>query len=73
MKVLNEKETDLIKLAVLEGISELGSKLSMDFKIKPTDLTVHQSHRLSQLEDLLYTLFCEVVEENGVLQSEYDQ
>ncbi len=73
MKVLTEKETELIKLAILEGISEIGCNLSIDFKIKPTDLTVHQSYRLSQIEELLYTLFCEVVEENGVLQSEYEQ
>ena len=72
MRVLTDKETDLIKLAILEGIGELGSNLFIDFKIKPTDLTVHQNYRLSQIEELLYTLFCEVVEENGVLQSEYD-
>lgn len=73
MKVLNEEETTLIKLATQEGLVEIQNKLRIDFKVKPADLTVHQSHRLSQLEELLYTLFCEVVEENGVLQSEYDQ
>ena len=73
MKVLNEEETALIKLATQEGVVEIQNKLRIDFKVKPADLTVHQSHRLSQLEELLYTLFCEVVEENGALQSEYDQ
>jgi len=73
MKVLNEEETALIKLATQEGIVEIQNRLRVDFKVKPADLTVYQSHRLSQLEELLYTLFCEVVEENGVLQSEYDQ
>lgn len=73
MKVLNEEETALIKLATQEGVVEIQNRLRIDFKVKPADLTIHQSHRLSQLEDLLYTLFCEVVEENGVLQSEYDQ
>jgi hypothetical protein len=73
MKVLNEEETALIKLATQEGVVEIQNRLRVDFKVKPADLTVHQSHRLSQLEELLYTLFCEVVEESGVLQSEYDQ
>jgi len=73
MKVLNEEETALIKLATQEGVVEIQNRLRVDFKVKPADLTVHQGHRLSQLEELLYTLFCEVVEENGVLQSEYDQ
>ena len=72
MRVLTDKEQTLIKLGVLEGITVLQSHLRIDFKVKDSDLTVHQKHRLSQLEDLLYTLFCEVVEENGVLQSEYD-
>ena len=73
MRILNEEEVTLIKLATQEGIVEIQNKLRIDFKVKPADLTVHQSHRLSQIEDLLYTLFCEVVEERGVLQSEYEQ
>lgn len=72
MRILKEKETELIKLAVQEGIVEIQNALRVDFKVKPAHLTIHQSYRLSQLEDLLYTLFCEVVEENGILQSEYD-
>jgi len=73
MRILNEEETTLIKLATQEGIIEIQNRLRIDFKVKPADLTVHQSHRLSQIEDLLYTLFCEVVEDHGVLQSEYEQ
>jgi hypothetical protein len=72
MKVLNEKELDLVRLAVLEGIEETQDKLRIDFRIRESDLTVHQTIRLEQITDLLYTLFCEVVEENGVLQSKYD-
>ena len=73
MRVLNEKETELIKLAVQEGIVETQNKLHIDFKVRYSDLTVHQQGRLDTIEDLLYTLFCEVVEENGFLQSEYEQ
>jgi hypothetical protein len=72
MRILSDKETDLITMAVIEGLIETQNKLWIDFKVNPNDLTVHQKHRLDQLEGLLYTLFCEVVEENGVLQSEYD-
>ena len=72
MRILSDKETDLITMAILEGIMETQSKLWMDFKISNDSLTVHQKHRLEQIEDLLYTLFCEVVEEDGILQSEYD-
>ena len=73
MRVLNQKELDLIRLAVQEGIIETEDKLRIDFKVRHSDLTVHQVHRLNQIRDLLYTLFCEVVEENGFLQSEYDR
>ena len=72
MRVLSDKEQTLIRLGVLEGITVLQSHLRIDFKVKDSDLTVHQKHRLSQLEEMLYTLFCEVVEENGILQSKYD-
>jgi len=73
MRVLKEKETELIKLATQEGIDTLMSRLHVDFKVKCSDLTVHQQLRLDRLEELLYTLFCEVVEENGVLQYRYDR
>jgi hypothetical protein len=73
MKTLNQKELDLVRLAVLEGILETQNKLRIDFKIRESDLTVHQVIRLEQITDLLYTLFCQVVEERGVLQSEYEQ
>ena len=72
MRILSNKETDLITMAVIEGLIETQNKLWIDFKVNPNNLTVHQKYRLDQLEALLYTLFCEVVEENGVLQSEYD-
>jgi hypothetical protein len=73
MKILNQKELDLVRLAVLEGITETQNKLWIDFKVGNDSLTVHQQHRLWQITDLLYTLFCEVVEQDGVLQSEYDR
>ena len=73
MKILNQKELDLVRLAVLEGIEKTQDNLRVDFKIRESDLTIHQAHRLNQITDLLYTLFCEVVEERGLLQSEYDR
>ena len=73
MKVLNQKELDLVRLGVLEGIEKIQDNLRVDFKIRESDLTVHQTIRLEQITDLLYTLFCEVVEERGLLQSEYDK
>jgi hypothetical protein len=73
MRILTEKETDLIALAVFEGTLTTERNLNMDFGIERSLFTVHQQYRLQQIESLLYTLFCEVVEENGVLQSEYDQ
>jgi len=72
MKILNQKELDLVRLAALEGIEKTQDNLRIDFKIRESDLTVHQAHRLNQITDLLYTLYCEVVEENGFLQSKYD-
>jgi hypothetical protein len=73
MKILNQKELDLVRLAVLEGTIKIENSLNMDFGLENNYLTVHQWHRLEQIHDLLYTLFCEVVEENCVLQSEYDR
>jgi hypothetical protein len=72
MRILSDEELTLVKLSVLEGIITIQNQLQVDFKVSHTHLTVHQQHRLDQIEELLYTLFCEVVEENGVLQSEYD-
>jgi len=73
MRVLSDKELDLIKLAVFEGTLTIEENLNTDFRIERSLLTVHQLYRLQQIESLLYTLFCEVVEECGILQSEYDQ
>lgn len=72
MRVLTEKEIDLVRLAVLEGIFEIQNNLRIDFKVKESDLTLHQKMRLEQAVGLLYALFSEVVEERGVLQSKYD-
>ena len=72
MRVLSDKELDLIKLAVFEGTLTIEENLNTDFRIERSLLTVHQLYRLQQIESLLYTLFCEVVEERGFLQSEYD-
>ena len=73
MRVLTEKETDLIELAVFEGTLTTEKNLNMDFGLERASLTVHQQYRLQQIESMLYSLFCEAVEENYVLQSEYDQ
>ena len=73
MRVLNQKELDLVRLSALEGIITIKESLRVDFKIRESDLTVHQTIRLEQITDLLYTLFCQVVEERGVLQSKYEQ
>lgn len=73
MRILTEKETDLITLAVFEGTLTIEESLNMDFGLERTNLTIHQQYRLQQIESMLYTLFCEVVEENYVLQSEYDR
>ena len=73
MKILNQKELDLVRLAVLEGTIKIENSLNVDFGLENNYLTVHQWHRLEQIQELLYTLLCEVVEENCVLQSEYDQ
>jgi hypothetical protein len=73
MRILTSKELDLVKLSVLEGIIETQRNLHMDFKVGNDSLTVHQHHRLSQIEEMLYTLFCEVVEQDGFLQTEYDR
>ena len=72
MRVLNQKEIDLVRLAVLEGIFEMQNNLRIDFKVRESDLTIHQLIRLEQITSLLYTLFSEVVEECGFLQSKYD-
>lgn len=72
MRALNDKEISLVKLAVLEGIDTITSRLWVDFRLSPKKLTVHQSERLNQLQDLLYTLFIEATEDHGALQSEYD-
>ena len=55
MRILTTKELDLIKLGVQEGIIETQNNLWIDFKVTNKSLTVHQHHRLSQIEELLYS------------------
>lgn len=73
MKAINDREAELVKLAVQEGLDTITSRLHVDFKVKASDFTFHQMLRVNQLELLLYTLFTEIAEDHGSLQSEYDQ
>lgn len=72
MRELTEKETNLIKHAVYEGIDKLTYNLWVDFKISESKLTPLQRNRISEFEDLLYTFAAELVEDHGVLQSKYE-
>jgi hypothetical protein len=72
MRTLSDKELNLIKLAVYEGIDKISDRLWTDFKIRESKLTSLQINRFNEFEDLLYTFAVEVVEDHGVLQSEYD-
>lgn len=72
MRILNEKETNLVRLAVYEGIDTMVDRLWTDFKVCQTQLTPLQSERFSEFEDLLYTFLEELAEDHGVLQSEYE-
>jgi hypothetical protein len=73
MRTLSDKELNLIKLAVYEGIDKISDGLWTDFKICESKLTPLQIDRFNEFEDLLYTFAVELVEDHGVLQSEYDQ
>jgi hypothetical protein len=72
MRTLNEKETNLVRLAVYEGVDTMVDRLWTDFKVCQTQLTPLQSERFSEFEDLLYTFLEELVEDHGALQSEYE-
>lgn len=72
MRTLNEKETNLVRLAVYEGVDTMVDRLWTDFKVCQTQLTPLQSERFSEFEDLLYTFLEELAEDHGVLQSEYE-
>jgi hypothetical protein len=72
MRALNEKETNLVRLAVYEGVDTMVDRIWTDFKVCQTQLTPLQSERFSEFEDLLYTFLEELVEDHGVLQSEYE-
>ncbi len=69
MRTLNEKETNLVRLAVYEGVDTMVDRIWTDFKVCQTQLTPLQSERFSEFEDLLYTFLEELVEDHGVLQS----
>jgi hypothetical protein len=72
MRTLNEKETNLVRLAVYEGVDTMVDRIWTDFKVCQTQLTPLQSERFSEFEDLLYTFLEELVEDHGVLQSKYE-
>jgi hypothetical protein len=72
MRTLNEKETNLVRLAVYEGVDTMVDRIWTDFKVCQTQLTPLQSERFSEFEDLLYTFLEELVEDHGILQSEYE-
>jgi hypothetical protein len=72
MRTLSDKEANLVRLAAYEGIDTIVDRLWTDFKICQTQLTPLQSNRFSEFEDLLYTFLCELAEDHGVLQTEYD-
>jgi hypothetical protein len=72
MRALNEKETNLVRLAVYEGVDTMVDRIWTDFKVCQTQLTPLQSQRFSEFEDLLYTFLEELVEDHGILQSEYE-
>ena len=72
MRILSDKEANLVRLAVYEGIDTIVDRLWTDFKVDQTQLTPLQSNRFSEFEDLLYTFLEEIAEDHGVLQSEYE-
>jgi len=72
MRTLSDKEASLVRLAAYEGVDTIVDRLWTDFKVCQTKLTPLQSNRFNEFEDLLYTFLCELVEDHGVLQTEYD-
>ena len=72
MLLLSEKADQLVKLSIQEGIDTITAVLNVDFKVKPSDMTVHQRERLNNIERLLYILFTDIVEDHGVLQTQYE-
>jgi len=72
MRTLSEKEANLVRLAAYEGIYTIVDRLWTDFKVCQSQLTPLQSNRFNEFEDLLYTFLCELTEDHGVLQSEYE-
>ena len=72
MRTLSDKEASLVRLAAYEGVDTIVDRLWTDFKVCQTKLTPLQSSRFNEFEDLLYTFLSELVEDHGVLQTEYD-
>ena len=72
MRILSDKEANLVRLAVYEGIDTIVDRLWTDFKVDQTQLTPLQSNRFSEFDDLLYTFLEAIAEDHGVLQSEYE-
>jgi hypothetical protein len=72
MKALNKKAESLVKLAMLEAYETLEEKLWIDFKVKTKDFDSLTQNKMCEIFELLYTVLCDVVEDHGNLQSEYD-
>ena len=72
MRTLSNKETNLVRLAVYEGVDTIVDRMWTDFKVDQTKLTPLQSNRFSEFEDLLYTFLEEIAEDHGVLQNKYE-
>ena len=72
MKALSNREESLVKLAILEANELLMDQMFRDFHIKAKHFSSEQQYKLQEVFEVLYTTLCEIVEEKGDLQSEYD-
>jgi hypothetical protein len=72
MKTLADRKEELVRLAVLEGMNRTKDMLFIDFKVGNSDMTGTQSLKLQYYTELLYTVYCEIIEDFGVLQNQYD-
>ena len=73
MKALDTKEEQLVKLAIAEGIDLIFQRLDEDFAIHPLDLTVHQDDMVNKLLGRLFIAFAGIIEDHGVLQTQYER
>jgi hypothetical protein len=73
MKALGTKEEHLVKLAIAEGIDLIFQRLDEDFAIHPLDLTVHQGDMVNKLLGRLFIVFAGIIEDHGVLQTQYER